>query len=301
MMPAYFTKKEIETLNHFCGADLSSRLQGARRNLDSSMVRIVNTGMVSSGKSSLYNILTDSVAEERFPTGAARTTTSADSYVYNSIEFIDTPGIDVRDADDALSFQTITQSDIILMVHNIKTGPLTRRESDWLKTLSDSMGSPEIRQKRLIFICTWKDTREMEEGYEDILNEVKSMVYGIVGTEIPFFDVSVKKYINGINKKKDILCQKSGIPALSAFINEKGAEYSAVKRVYAYDNFQRVAAEARSILYSIRRDLYDNTQRKRNSVEQSYRSRRNAWSNIFNVFKAYRESFDRLKEELRHI
>jgi len=300
-MPAAFTKKEIQTIVHFCGPDLTSRLQGARRNLNSTMVKIVNTGMVSSGKSSLYNILTDSMAEERFPTGAARTTTSADSYVYNSIEFIDTPGIDVRDADDDLSFQTVMQSDIILMVHNIKTGPLTRSESDWLQTISNSMNSPEMRQRRLIFVCTWKDTREQEEGYADILNEVRQMVSGIVGTEIPFFDVSVKKYVSGIQKGKNILCQKSGIPELSAFINEQGAKYASVKQTYAYDNFQKVSNEVKTMLFSARRDLSGQVMQKRSSIERNYRSRRNTWSNIFNIFKSYREAFEKAKDELKCI
>ena len=51
------------------------------------------------------NALTDHVDEERFPTGAARTTTIADEYEYgDNILFVDTPGIDVTAADDATAF-----------------------------------------------------------------------------------------------------------------------------------------------------------------------------------------------------
>ena len=99
-------KKELnfDLVKKYCGQEMSFRLQGALHNLDATTIKIVNTGMVSSGKSSLYNLLTDNAITERFPTGAARTTTNADAYSYKGLEYIDTPGIDVRDADDEIAY-----------------------------------------------------------------------------------------------------------------------------------------------------------------------------------------------------
>ena len=141
-------QKELNLIKQYCGQELSFRLQSTIEKAKDASIKIANTGMVSSGKSSLYNILTGNTEKEQFPTGAARTTTSADSYHHEGIEYIDTPGIDVRDEDDSIAFDTIVRSDIILMVHNIKTGPLIKNEVDWLKRISDSMPNDEMRKNR---------------------------------------------------------------------------------------------------------------------------------------------------------
>ena len=72
-----------------------------------------------------------------------------------------------------------------------------------LTRIANGMTDCEMRKRRIIFVCTWKDTREHDEGYKDMLEEVKKMVFDAVGTDIPFFDVSIKKYLDGINKGKE--------------------------------------------------------------------------------------------------
>jgi predicted GTPase len=116
-------QNDIKVIEQYCGYDYAQRCRGILERRADKTVRIVNTGMVSSGKSSLFNTLINST-DEYFPTGAARTTTRADFFDCNNISYIDTPGIDVRSEDDALAFSTIMEADIIIMVHNIRTGPL---------------------------------------------------------------------------------------------------------------------------------------------------------------------------------
>ena len=146
----------------YCGHASRMKLQGAIQNISNRNIKIANTGMVSSGKSSLYNVLTESLATERFPTGAARTTKTADTYQSGNVEYIDTPGIDVREADDDVAFQTVMGADIILMVHNVKTGPMIRSEVEWLKQIADGMPSKDVCRQRLVFVCSWSDAREKD-------------------------------------------------------------------------------------------------------------------------------------------
>lgn len=290
---------DFDLIKRYCGQVQSFRLQGALCNLDATTVRIVNTGMVSSGKSSLYNLLTDNATTEQFPTGAARTTTNADAYSYKNMEYIDTPGIDVRDADDEIAYRTVMESDIILMIHNIKTGPLTRSESDWLTRIADGMKDSEMRKRRIIFVCTWKDTREHDEGYEEILKEVKKMVFDAVGVEIPFFDVSIKKYLDGINKGKEVLCEKSGITALKAFVEDYAKQYAEMKNEFALDALEQVASEICSTLEHSRNDRQDMLKKKMADARKRFNSRRSSWKGVYDYFKSRRETLANLKQELK--
>lgn len=295
------TQLNFNLIQRACGQELSFRLQGALRNLDTSAVRIVNTGMVSSGKSSLYNLLTDHATTERFPTGAARTTTYADAYSYKNMEYIDTPGIDVQDADDEVAYRTVMESDIIIMVHNIKTGPLTRSETDWLARIASGIKDAEMRKRRLIFVCTWKDTREKEQGYEDILNEVKRMAIDAVGVEVPFFDVSIKKYLDGIEKEKDLLCEKSGIPELKAFIENYAEQYAVVKHSASLDTFEQVVAEVRSALEQMRSERKNAMKKSADNVRRKFNTQRKSWNGVFSYFKGRREAMEKLKSELNRM
>ena len=123
------SQNDEKLIEQYCGADYVQRCKGIMNRKKEGVVRIVNTGMVSSGKSSLFNTLINS-KEEYFQTGAARTTTKADYYDCNNISYIDTPGIDVRNEDDDLAFRTIMEADIIMMIHNIRTVPLNRSEAE---------------------------------------------------------------------------------------------------------------------------------------------------------------------------
>lgn len=284
----------IRGVEKYCGQELRFRMAGALDNLDSKLIKIANTGMVSSGKSSLYNLLTGNTAQERFPTGAARTTTLADSYIYENREFIDTPGIDVKDADNERAFAALMQSDIIMMVHNIKTGPLTRSEVEWLQMIAAGMSDDEMRKQRLLFVCTWKDTREKEDGYAALLAEVKRMVYQTVGVEIPFFDVSVKKHLNGLHNRKSVLCEKSGINELTAYLNQHAAAYASQRRCYAIENYRQTAGAVKDELKKLRCQKEGELERRRAKIESDFKEKMELWTNDFDEFK-------KLRKELREL
>lgn len=292
---------DFDLIKKYCGQDLSTQLQGAISNLHNSKIKIVNTGMVSSGKSSLYNVLTENTLTERFPTGAARTTMCADSFCYRNVLYIDTPGIDVKDIDDEIAFSTIVEADIVVIVHNIKTGPLTRAESEWIKRISASMPNEKVRKKRLLFVCTWKDMREKEEGYETLFREVCNMVFDAVGTIINVCDVSVLKYQAGLKKEKPILCKNSGIPELREIIDVMGKEYSNNKMQYAREQYIDVSNRVEKILRIKNVEKQNSIIQNNSRIIQKYNSERMEWNGKFKYFSMIREGYDSLQEELRNM
>lgn len=289
---------DYDVIRKYCGQELSVRLQGAVNSQADSVVKIVNTGMVSSGKSSLYNVLTGNTREERFPTGAARTTVCADTCEYKGMLFVDTPGIDVRDADDETAFQTIMEADMILIVHNIKTGPLTRAETEWMKRIAGGMKDSGMRRRRMIFVCTWKDAREKETGYGTIIEEVKRQAFEIVGIEIPFFTVSVRKYLAGIERDKPVLCEKSGIPELSDFLESSAAEYAEYKQQDSRTTLQTAAEGVLKKLGEARNKRTVAVKKNRDALAQRFHLRRSSWNNVFGYFQERRRNLDRIKKDV---
>lgn len=296
-----FTNKDLKIIEKYCGYEYASRYIGIKKRKEDKMVRIVNTGMVSSGKSSLFNILTGSLEEEHFPTGAARTTIRSNYYDVGNISYIDTPGIDVRTEDDALAFSTILEADIILMIHNIKTGPLNRSESEWLENIVARMNSIEMCKSRMIFVCTWKDTREKDEDYPNIIKDVKEQVYKITGTEIPFFEVSVTKYLSGVDKKKDVLIKNSGIVELQHHLHYYADSYIEKKKIIDNKELDFLVKEINDKLKSVQSKKQEEATKTERSISDRFKSRKSTWKQISNLFSVKREKLKQLEDELRCI
>lgn len=293
----FFSKHELKNINKYCGDSYVKRYQGIQKRLSENVIKLVNTGMVSSGKSSLFNVLVNS-EDEFFATGAARTTVSANSFIYKNIEFMDTPGIDVKTEDDKLAFDTIMEADIIMMLHNIRTGPLNRSEVDWLKMIADNIGDPEKIKKRVVFVCTWRDTRENDEDYSSIVGEVKETVFDILGAEVAFFDVSVKKYLIGMEKQKNTLIEKSNLLKLSEYLESYAQEYLNLKNKIALEDLESLVEEIKKGLSKEKLDFEKEIEQNRNRIVKNYRLRYDAWKTVFEYFSAQRKRLKELENEL---
>ena len=294
------SQRELNTIEKFCGVDYVKKLKSIQEKQKDNKVRVVNTGMVSSGKSSLYNTLINST-EEYFPTVAARTTVKANYFGYNNILYVDTPGIDVRCEDDALAFNTIMESDIIMMIHNIRTGPLNKSEVEWLKNITYNMGSVEMCQARIIFVISWKDTREKDTDYPELIKNLKTQIFEIVGGEVPVFEVSVRKYQQGKEKNKDILVQRSGVMELKDYLEKYAEEYLKKKDVINVEEYKKIMIDARRTLQNelnIRKEKVDSVHRQ---VRNNYKSKKNAWNEVFEYFQNQRRKLTSLENELRNI
>lgn len=296
-----FNKTELIKISSYCGNEYKKRYEAILKRQLEKHINIVNTGMVSSGKSSLFNALVGSEKEELFPTGAARTTTESKYCKINHITYIDTPGIDVRSEDDELAFHTIMEADIIMMVHNIKTGPLNRSESEWLQNIVSRMSDNEMKKARLVFICSWKDSREKDENYQNIIDDVKQMVFDIVGTEIPFFEVSVKKYQNGVAKSMDALVKNSGINELKCYLENYAEKYISEKEKMNQKELYQLLSEIKSLLVSVRKDSQSEVEKIQKKVGGEYKTKKNTWNRVFSIFSSKREQLETAQREYNSI
>ncbi len=292
------SQQDLKSIEKYCGEEYAKRCRALIERQKNDKVRIVNTGMVSSGKSSLYNALIDS-GGEYFPTGAARTTTRADYFDCGPISYVDTPGIDVRSEDDALAFDTIMEADRILMVHNIRTGPLNRSEAAWLERIA--RGMEDSGGGRLVFALSWIDTREKEADYGGLVENVKKQVFEIAGAEIPFFEVSVKKYQQGIEKDKEILVRNSGVGALKEYLEASAASYLEMKRDVDQREFAALLGEIRAILCEQRDGRKKEKKAILRKVRDQHKSRKSAWNVVYDYFSAQRKRLADLESELKQI
>lgn len=294
------SQKELYTIEQFCGENYSKRLRAIQERQKDKTVRIVNTGMVSSGKSSLYNALINS-RDEFFPTGAARTTIKANYFDYNNISYIDTPGIDVRTEDDALAFDMLLESDIILMIHNIRTGPLNKSEAEWLDNITKRMSNIEMRKSKLIFVISWKDTREKDEDYAELVKNVKTQVFEIIGVEIPVFEVSIKKYQQGVEKGKNVLVQNSGILELKEYLEKYALQYLERKKELDDEEYRATIKEVRENLSVLSESRKKEKKIICDRIRNNEKSKKSAWRNVYDYFSAQRNKLSNLEQERNNI
>lgn len=283
-----FTPSEKKTLDKYLSPDLLIRLDALSSVELTEKIKVTNTGMVSSGKSSLFNILIDSHSEY-FKTGAARTTTSADTFDMEHCHFVDTPGIDVNQQDDALAYKTIMSSDLILMIHNIKTGPLQRKEMEWLEQIVSHISDPEAIKKRLIFVLSWKDTREKEADYEDMVLSIKEMVYSLTKVEIPFFEVSVKKWNAGVDKNSDKLKASSNIQQLKQYITDYVQQYQKDRVHLHHASCSALVNECKKELSTEKNRINKEMDNNKAKIEKVYKGKQTVWNNMYQYYNEQQE------------
>lgn len=85
------------------------------RNNDSGTIRLVFAGQYSAGKSSILKMLT---GRDDIEIGEGITTQQANTYIWNGIEVIDTPGIhtELRPDHDEISYEAISSADMLVFV-----------------------------------------------------------------------------------------------------------------------------------------------------------------------------------------
>ncbi|HYE82376.1 MAG TPA: GTPase [Clostridia bacterium] len=293
----------IDKLKAFCDNEqllmwqsLKKRLKTAEKN------RIANTGLVSSGKSSLFNTLLNSVDEERFPTGASRKTLIEDEELFtDNIFLVDTPGIDVREEDDEKAFKAVMSSDIILVVHNIKLGALQREEYNWIKKICSTMASREEIAARLVVAVSWIDERDKEEDYQAAIDETKEMLFEICNMEVEMFCVSAKRYLTGLKKQNQVLIEKSNIPALRERLIEKAKEYSEKKQCLMDEELANIAELTEETLLERRAVLMKHVKAVEERVSKGFLSRTKTWNSLMRNLRQKLKRVESLKSEYRNI
>jgi tRNA U34 5-carboxymethylaminomethyl modifying GTPase MnmE/TrmE len=175
-------------------------------------LRVTTCGLLKAGKSSLLNALTDHLKKEFFPTGAARTTIRNQTLSHERFIFVDTPGLDATDSDDAEARKGIQDADVLLFVHHPGTGELHGAEVEFLKWIAREPGARTGLESRLVVILSHLDSHQ--DDMEDILKRVQDQIRACLGIKPHFFSISFTRYCKGQLENKTELVAHSGIPAL---------------------------------------------------------------------------------------
>lgn len=188
-------------------------------------IRIVNTGLLKAGKSTLYNCLVDAVGEERFKTGTVRTTMSRQEYQYGDFMYIDTPGIDHVGEETAEAITALKTADIVLFIHNLKSGELDKSEVAFLQGVAKHWGSNQDFIKRTIFVMTHLADVEAQETA--IIAQIEKQIAHIFTIKPIIKSISATRYRKGFSEHKKLLIERSGIPALVACLHHHANTLSA--------------------------------------------------------------------------
>ncbi|MDE6706421.1 MAG: 50S ribosome-binding GTPase [Oscillospiraceae bacterium] len=274
-------EKHISQELSYKWSSICSRMNSKRK------IRVANTGLVSSGKSSLFNVLIDSSDKTpRFATGAARVTKSQDiEKLTDTIDIVDTPGIDVNEEDTQVALNSILESDIIIMIHNIKLGMLNDAEYQWLKSVAGRMHGEQEKKARLMFVCSWIDERQGNSDYQSTVDETRHMVKEAVGCDIDFYEISVKRYLAGVEKGKEKMVKMSNIPEIKEAIIKKAEVYSAVADRLIAEQLFHLCKESKTELV-IKKQLFK--EKKKDiicRIKQKYDSLKNEWNSVYQMFK----------------
>lgn len=298
---ALFSEKELGHLAGQIGRELAQRWSGMEQKLArSDIVTIANTGLVNSGKSSLFNaLLAGRFDEERFPVGAVRTTKHGDrEHLSDWVDIVDTPGIDAADEDDKVAFETLMASDLIVATHNIKIGMLNKSEYDWLVRLAKDMASEDI-QRRLIFVCTWIDERDRDaSSYQEVVNETKRQVFQALGTEVSFWELSAKRYTLARQKKSEAMEQASKIPGFKSFLLERAREVQKTMAAQRQADLEKLCKETCAALQQNRQDAQYSINEKSQKVRIQFEPAFRGWDTILKNFNSKRSNVQQKLSEL---
>ena len=179
------------------------------QSLTPSRPRIVACGLLKAGKSSLLNALTGHLAEEFFATGASRTTAALQEAVVDGLVYVDAPGIDASEADDDEAWRGLEAADVLLFVHNMRTGVLDALEETFLQQLRSRR--PDAH-KWMIVALTHLDSAGM--GQEERCADIRSRMTSIFGACPPLVSTSYTAYCKGVQENKPRLVTFSGIAEL---------------------------------------------------------------------------------------
>lgn len=300
-MGNFFDKKDMEFVRRHMGEELARRWEGLERKRNAAgIITVANTGLYSSGKSSLFNALLDQTENERFPVGAIPTTKSGDKETLaRYVEIIDTPGIDATYEDDQVAIRMLMESDIILMTHNIKMGMLNKSEYMWMQNIKDHINQNDLG-KRLVFVCTWIDEVTNNADRLKVTEELRRQIGEILGVEIPFWEVSAKRYCTAVKKNMEKLKNASNIPQFRFWLLEKADKYKFSAEKIRKEELRTLCEDSKEILQEKKYDRVTKYERIKKEVDRQIASRQKSWDMILECFKDMKESVQKKLKDLEN-
>ena len=171
---------------------------------------IVAYGLMNAGKSFLLNMLTQHIEEEFFKTNDIRETAEIKKFESEKYVYLDTPGLDANEADDAQAQFGASKADVVLFMHQPQ-GELEANEVKFLKELKQSFGS--YAESNIILVLS-KIEKEEQAKIDLIEDRIKAQCAQEIGFSPKVFQVSNKRYQTGVIKQKDALVAQSHINSL---------------------------------------------------------------------------------------
>lgn len=286
-----FNNKDIKLARQHMGEEAAGRWEGLEKKQENAdVITIANTGLYSSGKSSLFNALLDQIDNARFPVGAIPTTKSGDrEKLSRYVEIIDTPGIDATYEDDHVAVSMLMESDIILITHNIKTGMLNQSEYTWIQNIVKNVGKNELA-KRLVFICTWIDEVTDEADRKKVTNELKRQLNEILNVEIPFWEVSAKRYCVARKKESEKLIRTSNIPQFRVWLLDKAEEYRNTANKNRKQEVLDLCIVSRDILMKKKLACDMEYEKIKKEIERQFVPKQRSWDMILENFKEMKKT-----------
>lgn len=239
---------------------------------------VVAYGLMNAGKSFLLNMLTQHIEEEFFKTNDIRETAEIKRFASEKYIYLDTPGLDANEADDAQAQFGASQADIVLFLHQPQ-GELEANEVKFLKKLKQSFGS--YAESNIILVLS-KIEKEEQSKIDLIENRVKAQCAQEIGFSPKVFQVSNKRYQTGVLKHKDGLIVQSHINSLIEHLDLIASNAGKVRA-------QRSLTEAGALLQMI--------EQKEQLLQSRRRNLRNDISKAFAIFNDQIDSLNGLLEE----
>jgi len=221
--------------------DLLDRLETLQgKSADKAPLNVIVFGKYNHGKSSFLNAW---LREPIFKAEDVRCTVQVQSHhdVKNNVVWTDTPGLDADKHDDHLAQAAIKSADVVLLVHDVISGELDKKELDFIRYYTQHEGKGKLR-----VLLTKIDQAESE--LKTIQASIKSQVAAF---DLPVFAVSSTRYQKHLAKDSDVFLIKSGFQPLFPMLRQ------AIK-----DKLKRRKAEVSSLCDVLIQDLKRSKQQR---------------------------------------
>jgi len=182
---------------------LLERLERLQKQSNKPPLKVIVFGKYNHGKSSFLNAwLRDTI----FKAEDVRCTVKVQSHhdVKNNVIWTDTPGLDADKHDDALAKNAIKDADVVLLVHDIISGELDKKELTFIRHYTRHEGKGKLR-----ILLTKIDQATSE------LNTIQASIEAqIAEFNLPLFAISSTRYQKYLKQNSDLFFNKSGFKPL---------------------------------------------------------------------------------------
>lgn len=201
--------------------------------------RIAAWGLVKAGKSSLLNMLSGHASDEHFQTGVVRTTRINQELELADYILVDTPGLGIDAQDSQQAMGGLNAADVVLFVH-APPGELDQEEVELLDQLREAFG--EDVGERVVLVLSQLDKLQ-EADMAEVREKIERQALIHLGKVPECFVISSTRYKSGVEKDKEGLRSKSGIPQLTQHLQTLSKDITHSLQVARQQRLARRALE----------------------------------------------------------